>query len=81
MFGSGFASMLAKGAEWLNRRHVLCYGDLDEYGLETETADDVAERPDALPAGTLPAGTGKDSGRLRKNLGVRLHQHQIKTSI
>ena len=76
VFGSGFASMLAKGAEWLNRRHILCYGDLDEYGLETETADDVAEGPDALPA-----GTGKGSGRLRKNLRVRLHQHQIKTSI
>lgn len=35
--------MLAKGADWLNRRRILYYEDLDEYGLETETADDVAD--------------------------------------
>lgn len=34
VFGSGFASLLAKGAEWLNGRRILYYGDLDEYGLE-----------------------------------------------
>ena len=34
VFGNGFASLLAKGAEWLNGRRILYYGDLDEYGLE-----------------------------------------------
>lgn len=33
VFGGGFASASAKGAEWMENRRILYYGDLDEYGL------------------------------------------------
>ena len=67
--------MLAKGAEWLNRRRILYYENLNEYELKTEIADDVAEGFDAQSA-----GTGKDSGRLRErcNIKARHLQHQKK---